>query len=97
MNITKPDYISQNMFDRVLRELSSLNTTGADLRQQMILLMQLLRGSADYAQILVDIQSVIDSAKTHTAGRRAEIAFVMGMQLGFELALAYPPLASDHS
>jgi len=95
MHVTKPNYISQNMFDRVLQDLFSLNTAGGELRFQMAVLLQLLRGSADHAQVLFDIDSVASQAKAYSPARKAEIAYVMGMQLGFELAIVYPPTAPD--
>ena len=91
MHVTQPDYISQEMFDQVLRGLSSLESSGLDLRQQVSMMFQLLRGSSEHDQVMIDVHSVVEAAKARSDDRKAEIAFVMGMQLGFQLALVHPP------
>jgi hypothetical protein len=40
MQITNSDYITQEMFDELLREIFCLDTSARDLRQQVILLLQ---------------------------------------------------------
>jgi hypothetical protein len=95
MHVTSPDYISQEMFDEFLRGLFCLDTSAGDLRQQVIFMLQRLRASSERLQILTDIESVVQNSSAHSTEQRTEIAYVMGMQIGFELAAHYPPRMLD--
>lgn len=95
MQITNPDYISQEMFDDLLKDMFSLVTPGTDLKQQMRLLRQRFLNSSERSRILADIESVAEYASVHSIEGNVAIAYVMGMQLGFELAAHYPPWMSE--
>lgn len=93
MQLTNPNYISQQMFNKALREKFQDNPDDEAVRQQAIKLIQLVRGSQTYEQILVDIMRAAKVSGHTSKEQTAEIAFYMGLQFGFELALSYPPLS----
>jgi hypothetical protein len=93
MRITNPNYISQQMFDVALRQKFLENPDDDAVTQQALRLTELFRGSLSRQQVLVDIAHAA-KVPGHTSMEQAqEIAFAMGLQFGFELALSYPPLS----
>jgi hypothetical protein len=44
-----------------------------------------------YQQVLVDIGHAAQVSRRTSTEQTAEIAFCMGLQFGFELAVTYPP------
>jgi hypothetical protein len=93
MRITNPSYMSQQMFDNALRQKFHQNPDDTAVRTQAVRLIQLLRGSLSHRQILVDIAHAAKASGRTSTEQTAEIAFAMGLQFGFELALSYPPLS----
>ena len=91
MHITNPSYVTQEMFDTALHEKFIDNAADAAVRQQAIRLVQLFRGSAAYSQVLSDVFHAAKISGHTSTGQVVEIAFAMGLQFGFELALSYPP------
>jgi hypothetical protein len=92
MRVTNPSYISQQMFDNAVREKFQNNPDDGAVREQAIQLLQLARGSKWRGQILVDIMHAAKVSRQVSTEQTVEIAFCMGLQFGFELALSYPPL-----
>jgi hypothetical protein len=95
MQLTSPSYISQQMFDKALREKFQDNPDDEAVRQQAMKLIQLVRGSQSRERTLVDIMHAAKVSGHTSKEQTAEIAFCMGLQFGFELALSYPPLPSS--
>jgi hypothetical protein len=93
MRVTNPSYISQQMFDKALREKLLENSDDQDVRQQGMTLMHLATTSRFREQILADILHAAKISRHTSKEQMAVIAFCMGLQFGFELALTYPPLA----
>ena len=92
MQITNPSYISQQMFDNALRWKFLENTDDDAVRQQALKLIQLFWGSSLRQQVLTDIDHAANVSGRTSRQQTGEIAFAMGLQFGFELALSYPPL-----
>lgn len=90
--LTDPSYISEQMFDKVVLEKFTNNTNDLAVRMQAVELVRLLRASKSRDQIIVDILHAAKASRHESADGIAEIGFSMGLQLGFELALSYPPL-----
>jgi hypothetical protein len=86
-----PSYISQSMFDEALQERFLENASDESVRLQASQLLRLLRGSRMYQQVLVDIGHAAQVSRRTSTEQTAEIAFCMGLQFGFELAVTYPP------
>lgn len=80
------------MFDKALREKFYDNPDDEAVRQQAMKLIQLVHGSQRREQTLVDIMHAAKVSGHSSKEQTAEIAFCMGLQFGFELALSYPPL-----
>jgi hypothetical protein len=91
MELTDPSYISEQMFDKVLREKFMENQADISVRNQAVALLQLVRRSQFREQILVDIKHAMNASRGNQ-DQLAEIAFCMGLQFGFELGLSFPPL-----
>jgi predicted transposase YdaD len=83
------------MFDKALREKFQDNPDDEAVRQQAMKLIQLVRGSQSRERTLVDIMHAAKVSGHTSKEQTAEIAFCMGLQFGFELALSYPPLPSS--
>ncbi len=92
MRVTNPSYISQQMFDKALQEKFFENPDDQAVRQQAKTLMQLVTTSRFREQILTDIIHAAKISGYTSKEQTAVIAFCMGVQFGFELALTYPPL-----
>lgn len=92
MRVTNPTYISQQMFDKALQERFFENPDDQAVRQQAKTLMQLVTTSRFRDQILTDITHAAKISGYTSKEQTAVIAFCMGVQFGFELALTYPPL-----
>lgn len=93
MRVTDPSYISQQMFDKALNERFLGNSDDEGVRQQAMLLMQMLTKSKLRGEVQTNIQHA-SKVSGHTSKEQiAEIAFCMGLQFGFELACTFPPLA----
>jgi hypothetical protein len=92
MSLTNPSYISEQMFDKVLRDKFQENSDDHAVIQQAAQLARLVRGSQSHQQILVDIMYAAKASGKTSIEQVAEIALSMGLQFGFELALSYPPL-----
>jgi len=92
MELTDPSYISEQMFDKALREKLLDNTDDASVLDQAVKLSQLVRRSQFRQQIMVDVMHAMKAGGTSAQEQLAEIAFCMGLQFGFELGISYPPL-----
>jgi len=90
-NLTDPSYISEEMFDRVVREKFQDNQNDSAVRDQAIKLIRMIRASKRRSQIIADILHAARTSKNDSAQGIAEIGFAMGVQFGFELSLTYPP------
>ena len=95
MRLTDPSYISEQMFDKMLREKLQENPEDDSVRLQALKFMQLVRRSKARNGILADIMHAAKVSEQTSVEQVAEIAFCMGLQFGFELALSYPPLPSN--
>ncbi len=95
MKLTDPSYISEQMFDKVLREKFMENTDDVSVREQAISLMRTVGRSQSRSQILVDIMHAMNASRSQSKEALAEIAFCMGLQFGFELGMSYPPLRRE--
>src|SRR5271154_2201294 len=93
MRITNPSYISQRMFNIALRDKFLENPDDDAILRQAVELLQLFRGSTLHHQVLVDISHAANASGRTSWDQAAEVAFAMGLQFGFELALSYPPLS----
>jgi hypothetical protein len=91
-NITDPSYISEHMLDKVIREKFHDNTDDHAVILQGDTFARMFRAGKTHDQTIVDILYASRVSRHETKEGVAEIAFVMGMQFGFELALAFPPL-----
>ena len=92
MRLANPNYISQQMFDKALQDKFQDNSDDEAVRQQAVKLIQLVRGSQSRKWILADIMHAAKVSGHTSLEETVEIAFSMGLQFGFELALSYPPL-----
>jgi len=90
--LTDPSYISEQMFDKVIREKFQQNQNDDAVRDQAIKLIGLLRASQSRTQVIVDVLHAVKVSGNSSAEKIAEIGFAMGLQFGFELGLSYPPL-----
>jgi hypothetical protein len=93
--VTMPDHISQGMFDKALREKFYDNPDDDAVRDQAIRMMRLVRGSEARTRILSDVSYAAEISSLTSIEARAEIAFCMGLQFGFELALSYPAAVAE--
>ena len=91
MQITDPSYITQRMFDTALQSKFIYNVDDADVRRQAVTLLHLFRNSTTHPQVLADVLHAARISRRTSVEQVAEIAFAMGLQLGFEVALTYPP------
>lgn len=91
-SVTNPTYISPEMFDRIVTDKFQQNPDDQAVRQQAVTLVKLLRASKTRGQIIVDVLHAANISGNRDSEGIAEIGFAMGMQFGFELGLAYPPL-----
>jgi hypothetical protein len=89
--VTVPNHISQGAFNKALREKFYNNPDDSAVRDQALFLMRLVRGSEARSRILSDVTYAAEASGHTSKEDRAEIAFCMGMQFGFELALSCPP------
>jgi hypothetical protein len=92
MRVTNPSYISQQMFDKAIQENFLENSDDQGVRQQAKTLLQLVTMSRFRDQILKDIVHAAKISGYTSKEQTAVMAFCMGLQCGFELALTYPPL-----
>jgi hypothetical protein len=92
MRVTNTSYISQQMFDKALREKFQDNPDDEGVRQQATQLMQRVGSSQSREQIVADIMHAAKVSGHTSREQTAVIAFCMGLQFGFELAVSYPPL-----
>lgn len=90
--ITDPSYISEHMMDKVIREKFHDNADDRAVMLQAAALARMFRAGRTHDQTIVDILHASQASRRETKEGLAEIAFVMGMQFGFELALSFPPL-----
>jgi len=93
-HITDPSYISEHMLDRVVKEKFQNSTNDAAVRDQATKFLQMFRAATSRDQTIVDILYASKSSKRKSKEGIAEVAFLMGLQFGFELALTFPPLGS---
>jgi hypothetical protein len=92
INITDPSYISEHMLDKVVKEKFHDNADDVAVRDQGTKFLQMFRASATRNQTIVDILYAARMSRGDFKEGIAEVGFMMGMQLGFELALSFPPL-----
>ena len=95
MKLTNPRYISQQMFDKAIREKFHDNPDDQAVQQQGSQMMQLVTGSQLRDQIVTDILHAAKVSGYSSKEQTAVIAFCMGLQFGFELGLTYPPLSAN--
>lgn len=91
-NITDPSYISEFMLDKVVKEKFHDNTDDASVRAQAMTFLLMFRACRNHDQTIVDILHAAKVGRRDFKEGIAEIGFVMGLQFGFELAQAFPPL-----
>jgi hypothetical protein len=84
--------ISERMLDKIVKENFHDNASEAAVRNQAIKFVQMFRASTIRDQSIIDILNASQRSRRHFKEGIAEIAFVMGMQYGFELARTFPPL-----
>ena len=89
MRVINPNYISQETFDAALQDFHD-NADGKDVREQAIALIRLLRTSAIHDQMRSAITYAAKASGHSSKEQMSEIAFVMGMHFGFQLASNYP-------
>ena len=94
INITDPGYISEHMFDKVVKEKFHDNVDDAAVRNQAIKFLHMFRSGTTHDQTIVDILHASRVSRRDFKEGIAEIGFLMGLQYGFELALTFPPLKS---
>jgi len=90
--LTDPSYISNQMFDRLVKVKFHDNADDAAVRDQALKLVEMIRASKLRTQILADVLHAAEVSRNKSPRGVAEIGFAMGVQCGFELALTYPPL-----
>lgn len=90
--ITDPSYISEHMFDKVVREKFQDNVDDPAVRNQAIEMLKMFRAGKTHDQIITDVLHAARAARRTSTDGVAEIGFLMGMQFGFELAVSFPPL-----
>ena len=90
--LTDPSYISNQMFDRLVKVEFHDNADDAAVRDQALKLVEMIRASKLRTQILADVLHAAEVSRNKSPRGVAEIGFAMGVQCGFELALTYPPL-----
>jgi hypothetical protein len=93
--LTDPSYISDQMFDRLVRVKFHDNADDAGVRDHATKLVRMIHASKLRSQILADILHAAKISRNRSPRGVAEIGFAMGVQCGFELALTYPPLGKD--
>lgn len=88
MDLSATRHISPEMFDRIVEQKFTLEK--ADKTQAAHIYM-LTRQSRSFPSLLFDVLEL--AAKKGAKGDRlAEIALTVGLHVGFELGVAYPPL-----
>lgn len=92
MQVTNPQYVSQQMFDMVLRGKFHENPDDGAVIAQGSKIIQLVTNSMLRDQILTDILHAAGSTGRTSTEQLALVAFGMGVQLGFELGITFPPL-----
>ena len=90
--ITDPGYISEHMLDKVVKEKFHDNPDDAAVQDSAGAFIEMFRRSKTHDQTIVDILHAARIARRISPEDVAEVGFTMGMQLGFELALSFPPL-----
>jgi hypothetical protein len=79
------------MFDEALQERFLENASDESVRLQASKLLRLLRGSRMHQQVFSRHWACGAVSRRTSTEQTAEIAFCMGLQFGFELAVTYPP------
>jgi hypothetical protein len=87
-----PSYISEQMFDKVVKEKFQDNVDDPAVRDQAIKMLAMFRAGKTHDQIITDVLQAARAARRTSAEGVAEIGFLMGMQFGFELAVSFPPI-----
>jgi hypothetical protein len=93
MRLTDPTYISQQMFDKAIREKFQDNPDDTTVRQQAITLLKLHHDGQWGPQTIADIMHAAKVFGRTSKEEIADIGFCMGLQFGFELGITYPPLS----
>jgi hypothetical protein len=89
MRVINHNFISQDTFDAALKDFHD-SAEGKAVRDQAVGFVRLFRGSSMCQQMH---SGIAYAAKTsgHTSKEQiSEIAFVMGLHFGFQLASNYP-------
>lgn len=92
--LTDPSYVSENMFDLVVKEKFQNSANDAAMQDQATKLLQMFQASQSHDQTIVDILHASKFSRRKSKQDIAEIGFLMGLQFGFELALTFPPLSA---
>ena len=95
VTVTDAAYITSEAFDAVIHVRFQENADDEAVRNQAVHFLDLLRASRFRQQVLVDILHATKISGREIPERIAEIGFLMGLQFGFELAVAYPPPKSE--
>jgi hypothetical protein len=95
MKLTNPSYISEQMFDKTVREKFQENLDDNAVREQAFELIRLFRNSRSRERIVLDIMHAAKVSGHSSKEELAEVGFYMGLQFGFELAISYPPLPAE--
>lgn len=90
--ITDPSYISEHMFDKVVREKFQDNADDKAVQDQARKMLAILRNGRTHGRIIADVIHASKVARRTSTQDIAEIGFLMGLQFGFELALSFPPI-----
>jgi hypothetical protein len=77
VKITDPSYISEHMFDKVVREKFQNNPDDADVRAQAITMLRMFRAGKTHDQVIADIMHAARSSRRGTNEEIAEIGFLM--------------------
>ena len=93
--ITDPSYISEHMFDKVVREKFQENTDDRAVQDQARKMLAMFRSGRTHDRIIADVIHASKVARRTSTLDIAEIGFLMGMQFGFELALSFPPITTN--
>jgi hypothetical protein len=80
IKITDPGYISDQMFDRVVKETFHDNADDNAVRDQAIQFLKIFRAGRTHDQIIVDILHASKTSRRDFSEGIAEIGFLMGIQ-----------------
>lgn len=89
MRVINPNYIPQETFDVALQDFHD-HADGKDVREQAVAFIRLFQASAMYDRMQSAVAYAGKTSKHNSKEQISEIAFVMGMHFGFQLASNHP-------